>query len=229
MIYCPQCGTANKPNSKFCKNCAALLAPSTDVRCPICGTMNPAGAATCSNCDTRLTTTSATPSDRTTPADTPENITPFTPPDTAPEDDDSDSARTISSSSARPSFSRSSSEWLRRVQKTPPADSSSNSAAAAMMAAAASRTRPIYRARQAPHKRPLAPSRMIFPNGCARFKTKRTQQAVRTAKQQPQSDAVKYRFEQSFRRGRRRGRCCRGPIFGTFIERVARESDVPTG
>ncbi len=118
MIYCPQCGTANKPNSKFCKNCGALLAPSTDVRCPICGAMNPHGAANCSTCGTRLATTavSASSPDLTTPADAPETIAPLNPStlgggETSP----------APPSGSRPSFSRSSSEWLRRIQKTPPA------------------------------------------------------------------------------------------------------------
>ncbi len=118
MVYCPQCGTSNKPSSKFCKNCAALLAPSTDVRCPICGTMNPSGAASCSGCGTRLTTGSASPTDKATPADTPENITPFTPPELPPAEDGE--AGAPPSSSARLSFSRSSSDWTRRLSKTAP-------------------------------------------------------------------------------------------------------------
>lgn len=135
MIYCPQCGTANKPNSKFCKNCAALLAPSTDVRCPICGTMNPSGAPTCANCGTRLSTTSAAVSDRTTPADTPENITPFTPPELPQAENEDESAPPASPAASRPLFNRSSSEWLRRVQKTPPPEAPASNAAAASAAA----------------------------------------------------------------------------------------------
>ncbi len=126
MIYCPQCGTPNKPNSKFCKNCAAVLMPSTDVRCPICGTLNPQSAASCSNCGTRLTTTATAPSDKTTPADTPETITPFNPPELAP--DETESARDESEppQTSRPSFSRPSSEWLKRVQRTPPPETPAN-------------------------------------------------------------------------------------------------------
>ncbi len=122
MIYCPQCGTPNKPNSKFCKNCAALLMPSTDVRCPICGTLNPQGAASCTNCGTRLTTFSTAPSDKTTPADTPENITPFTPPELEQEEADSAPNESVTPPPTRPSFSRASSEWLKRIQKTSPAE-----------------------------------------------------------------------------------------------------------
>lgn len=98
--------------------------------------MNPAGAATCSNCGTRLTTTSATPSDRTTPADTPENITPFTPPEQAQDAAEDASAPPAPAPNARRSYSRSSSEWLRRVQKTPPPEATDSSAAAAAGAAA---------------------------------------------------------------------------------------------
>ncbi|TAH50366.1 MAG: zinc-ribbon domain-containing protein [Chloroflexota bacterium] len=121
MIYCPHCGTPNKPNSKFCKNCAALLSPSTDVRCPICGMMNPQGAATCENCGTRLSTSAAgalNATDNSTPADAPEQIAPFNPPPLAPENTESEPHD--APTSARPTFGRASSEWLRRIQKTPP-------------------------------------------------------------------------------------------------------------
>lgn len=123
MIYCSQCGTANKPNSKFCKNCAAPLAPSTDVRCPICGTMNPQDATTCSNCGSRLLTNAAgSPAlDNTTPADAPETIAPFNPPDVAPEPEAPPPAPAAPTHSAnRPTFGRANSEWLRRIRKTPP-------------------------------------------------------------------------------------------------------------
>lgn len=119
MVYCPQCGTANKPNSKFCKNCAAVLMPSTDVRCPICGTMNREGAATCTNCGTRLTTTSTTLSDKASLADMPEHITPFTPPEQMHEANEGAPGEGAPPAGRR-AFARSSSEWLRRLQKTPP-------------------------------------------------------------------------------------------------------------
>ncbi len=124
MIYCPQCGTPNKPNSKFCKNCAALLAPSTDIQCPICGTANPQEATACSNCGSRLTTTFSASSEKTTPADTPENITPFTPPELAQDAEAlSNEPPSGEPSSSRPSFARPSSEWLKRLNKTAPSQS----------------------------------------------------------------------------------------------------------
>lgn len=125
MIYCPQCGTPNKPNSKFCKNCAALLAPSTDIRCPICGTLNSEDAPRCRNCGTRLTTTApysrsvpgtSAPPGQQTPADAPETITPFNPPPPAP---DEPPAPAEAPPLARPTLSRANSDFLRRLGKSP--------------------------------------------------------------------------------------------------------------
>lgn len=119
MIYCPQCGTPNKPSSKFCKNCAALLQPSTDVRCPICGTMNLQNAEACKSCGTRLKTSAAgaNTSDQTTPVDAPENIAPFNPPELNLEADAP--ADKPPPARARAAFSQSNSQWLRRISKTP--------------------------------------------------------------------------------------------------------------
>ncbi|MBI4671355.1 MAG: zinc ribbon domain-containing protein [Chloroflexi bacterium] len=123
MLYCPQCGTPNKSNSKFCKNCAALLQPSTDIRCPICGTSNPQDAATCKSCGTRLSTSAAGmgASDKLSPADAPETITPFNPPELS-QDADAPGEKPSGTFGARPAFSRSNSEWLRRIGKTPRAE-----------------------------------------------------------------------------------------------------------
>jgi len=116
MIYCPQCGTPNKPNSKFCKNCAATLQPSAELRCPICGEMNPQTAEACKSCGTRLTTSAgASASERTTPANAPEHIAPFNPPEIAPEPE----PPTPTASGTRAAFSGSNSQWLRRINKTP--------------------------------------------------------------------------------------------------------------
>jgi len=121
MIYCPQCGTPNKPNSKFCKNCAALLQPSTDIRCPICGTLNPQTAVSCKSCGTRLLTSAAgvSASDPASPADAPENITPFNPPELFQEAD-APAEKPPATPSSRPTFGRSNTQWLRRMGKTPP-------------------------------------------------------------------------------------------------------------
>jgi chemotaxis protein histidine kinase CheA len=120
MIYCPQCGTPNKPNSKFCKNCAAPLQPSTDIRCPICGMLNPQTAASCKSCGTRLLTSAAgiSAADQSSPADAPENITPFNPPELF-QDADAPVEKPSAASSPRPTFGRSNTQWLRRMGKTP--------------------------------------------------------------------------------------------------------------
>ncbi len=49
---CPNCGTENPANSKFCNNCGAKLTGT--IKCPTCGTENPAGAKFCSNDGTKL-------------------------------------------------------------------------------------------------------------------------------------------------------------------------------
>ncbi len=49
---CPNCGTENPANSKFCNNCGAKLTGT--VKCPTCGTENPPGAKFCSNDGTKL-------------------------------------------------------------------------------------------------------------------------------------------------------------------------------
>ncbi len=51
-IRCPQCGTANPADAKFCNNCGAKL--SGTIKCPTCGTENPPGAKFCSNDGTKL-------------------------------------------------------------------------------------------------------------------------------------------------------------------------------
>ncbi len=50
---CPNCGTENPANSKFCNNCGTKLTGS--IKCPTCGTENPPGAKFCSNDGTKLT------------------------------------------------------------------------------------------------------------------------------------------------------------------------------
>ncbi len=115
MIYCPQCGTPNKPNSKFCKNCAALLQPSAELRCPICGELNPQTAEACKSCGTRLTTSAgAGASEQTKPANAPEHIAPFNPPEIPPEPEPP-----TTPVNTRAAFSGSGSQWLRRINKTP--------------------------------------------------------------------------------------------------------------
>ena len=55
MIYCPECGTANRDGSQFCNNCGARLGPDQGKRCPMCGRSNPQDAEVCQHCQARLT------------------------------------------------------------------------------------------------------------------------------------------------------------------------------
>lgn len=73
MAYCPHCGTANKPNSKFCKNCGAVLSAPHEIRCAICGTFNRAGDGFCSHCGARLGAT------RPMAVETADTLAPFKP------------------------------------------------------------------------------------------------------------------------------------------------------
>jgi Double zinc ribbon len=54
MIYCPECGTANRDGSKFCNECGYQLGSRTGVKCPQCGTMNSIQSVFCSECGGRL-------------------------------------------------------------------------------------------------------------------------------------------------------------------------------
>lgn len=54
MIYCPECGTANRDGSRFCNECGQKLGAFTRVKCPACGAMNPVQHAFCSECGGRL-------------------------------------------------------------------------------------------------------------------------------------------------------------------------------
>ncbi len=53
MIYCPECGTANRDGSKFCNECGTSLAPR-EITCPSCGTVNPPLSKFCNECGSRL-------------------------------------------------------------------------------------------------------------------------------------------------------------------------------
>jgi len=54
MIFCPECGTANRDGSKFCNECGHPMSASTDVTCPQCGLLNAAQSVFCRNCGGRL-------------------------------------------------------------------------------------------------------------------------------------------------------------------------------
>jgi hypothetical protein len=54
MIYCPNCGIANRDGSRFCNECGTKLPSSTSIRCPQCGASNPPNTVFCENCGARL-------------------------------------------------------------------------------------------------------------------------------------------------------------------------------
>jgi double zinc ribbon protein len=53
MVYCQQCNTANRDNSRFCNECGASL-KDAKRRCQACGTLNAADKKMCTNCGARL-------------------------------------------------------------------------------------------------------------------------------------------------------------------------------
>lgn len=55
MIFCPNCGTANRDGSKFCNECGQRLAGDERVRCSLCGADNRPGSQFCTQCGARLT------------------------------------------------------------------------------------------------------------------------------------------------------------------------------
>lgn len=54
MIYCPNCGTANRDGSKFCNECGYRLTDAEGVPCPMCGALNRSGSVFCTQCGSRL-------------------------------------------------------------------------------------------------------------------------------------------------------------------------------
>ncbi|TEU14559.1 MAG: zinc-ribbon domain-containing protein [Anaerolineales bacterium] len=54
MIYCPNCGTANRDGSRFCNDCGADLSDASGRRCPMCSALNPIESTVCNECGARL-------------------------------------------------------------------------------------------------------------------------------------------------------------------------------
>ncbi len=54
MIYCPNCGTANRDGSRFCNDCGHKLPSKTGIVCPMCSHMNPPANVYCDHCQARL-------------------------------------------------------------------------------------------------------------------------------------------------------------------------------
>jgi hypothetical protein len=53
-VRCPECGTINSGQSKFCSACGHQVRPQTAGRCPECGAQNPANNIFCDECGHRL-------------------------------------------------------------------------------------------------------------------------------------------------------------------------------
>ncbi len=70
MVYCPNCGTANRDGSAFCNECGTKLPASGSIKCPMCSTLNPSGKVFCDNCGARLVPALAEPAapDQSTPS-----------------------------------------------------------------------------------------------------------------------------------------------------------------
>ncbi len=87
MIYCPNCGTANREGSRFCNECGATLPTDAGIRCPMCGEMNPVSNVYCDKCNARLIplTADQQPPGQPAPPSAQEEPPPVTPPGAAEE------------------------------------------------------------------------------------------------------------------------------------------------
>ncbi|GAB4506381.1 MAG: hypothetical protein Kow00123_05190 [Anaerolineales bacterium] len=54
MIYCPNCGTANRDGSSFCNQCGQRLGGGSKATCPFCGAENPIENMFCDACGAKL-------------------------------------------------------------------------------------------------------------------------------------------------------------------------------
>jgi hypothetical protein len=54
VMECPECGAANKPDSRFCGECGQPLGTPKGMTCPMCDTSHPPGITVCKLCGARL-------------------------------------------------------------------------------------------------------------------------------------------------------------------------------
>lgn len=59
MINCANCGTSNRDDLKYCKNCGVALSAPSPLVCPKCTARNPATSLYCNRCGGKLTSASA--------------------------------------------------------------------------------------------------------------------------------------------------------------------------
>lgn len=58
MTFCSHCGTSNKSDAKYCKNCGAQLSSNAYLVCQKCNAHNPTNSHFCNRCGERLSATS---------------------------------------------------------------------------------------------------------------------------------------------------------------------------
>lgn len=63
MMECPECGAANKPDSRFCGECGQPLGIPKGMTCPMCDTSHPPGITECTLCGARLIPPGVSPSE----------------------------------------------------------------------------------------------------------------------------------------------------------------------
>ncbi len=114
MIYCPECGTANRDGSNFCNNCGKRLTPDGQVRCPMCDAPNSPGVEICQKCGARLKPLRLPQSgpEATLPATEP---APLIPPEAAPSEPTVSEAQPTSAPAEAPPELP---DWLQRLRAT---------------------------------------------------------------------------------------------------------------
>ncbi len=65
MTFCSHCGTSNKSDAKYCKNCGAQLSSNVYLVCQKCNAHNPTNSHFCNRCGERLSTASVATAEET--------------------------------------------------------------------------------------------------------------------------------------------------------------------
>jgi DNA-binding transcriptional MerR regulator/ribosomal protein L40E len=65
MTFCSHCGTSNKSDAKYCKNCGAQLSSNAYLVCQKCNAHNPTNSHFCNRCGERLSVASVATADET--------------------------------------------------------------------------------------------------------------------------------------------------------------------
>ncbi|HEY73030.1 MAG: hypothetical protein B6I35_00715 [Anaerolineaceae bacterium 4572_32.2] len=67
MNVCPQCGTSNRPEARFCRKCRCVLPAAAPPTCPHCGATLRPGARFCKQCGESIGSVISTNTDHTCP------------------------------------------------------------------------------------------------------------------------------------------------------------------